>query len=143
MVAKMADIAIEKRVSIRLLPDGTICISPDEASQQAKATSARRDGKIWTHQDPDCPPFPVSPRFDRREQLVMEQLVAIGVGKPANPGVLKHYGPSVEPKLANRGYIRILHGSRQKEELQDLTLTEEGMKAWRAMKAFEKKYISL
>lgn len=141
MIAKVADIAVEKGVSIRLLPDGTIDISPGGAT--APVASARPDGKIWTHEDPNCPPFPISPRFDRREEAVMEQLAARRAGKQIDPTGLKHYGPSVQIKLLKRGYIDIVPGSRQPDELQNVFLTEKGMKAWRDMVAFNKKYVSL
>ncbi|CCM74531.1 hypothetical protein [Rhizobium mesoamericanum] len=72
----------------------------------------------------------------------MIKLVELGVGQRLHPAGTRGFGPGSQKKLADRGYIEIIHGPGQKASDGEVSLTQTGLADWKAQKAYVKKYPS-
>ncbi len=105
------------------------------------------DDRDWAdyrpYQSADAPPPPIQPELNYREFEAMIQLAKLGVGERLHPAGTRGFGSGTQKKLADRGYIEIIHEPGQKASDDEVCLTKKGLDDWQAQKAYVNKYPSL
>jgi len=104
------------------------------------------DDEDWSDYRPvwsaDAPPPPIQPELDHREFAAMIKLLELGVGGRLHPAGTRGFGPLTQKKLADRGYIEIIHEPGQRSSDDKVCLTRKGLDDWKAQKAYVAKYPS-
>lgn len=108
-------------------------VSDDVDDREDNSTSKWR---LW---DPVTdPPQPIQKAFDHREYAAMKRLVELGVGRKLHPSEVRGFGPHTQKKLADRGYLEIIHGLSGQDD--EVSITKKGMADWKAQEAHDEKY---
>ena len=78
-----------------------------------------------------------------REHRVMELLISHGVGVFVHSCTIGSFGPHTQAKLVGRGYAEVKHQEGNKFKDDQISLTKQGLKDWKAMKDYHSKYVCL
>jgi hypothetical protein len=128
-MARMAKIAKEFGVVVEHVVGGvTTRVSPHDPDSASAVN--KPDALIYNRST--RPLIPLLSDMHRREFDALERLAEVGVGVWVYSCTLRQFGPHTQAKLLASGYVEVLNEKGSSFKDDQISLTDEGLRKWKA-----------